>query len=111
MPKLGGMEVIKKVHEIDPDICIVVITGYATIGTAVEAMKAGAYDFLPKPFTPDELRLIVSRGIERHELALKSIQLKKEKEELEHRFILFVSHQLQSPLSAVQQYLAVLQHL
>lgn len=111
MPKIGGMEVIKRVHDIDPGICIVVITGYATIGTAVEAMKAGAYDFLPKPFTPDELRLIVKRGMERTELARQSKRLKQEKENLERRFLTFVSHQLQSPLVAVQQYLDVLQHL
>jgi len=111
MPKIGGMEVISRVHKIDPDICIVVITGYATIGTAVEAMKTGAYDFLPKPFTPDELRLIVNRGIERNELTKRSKQLKEEKENLQRRFITFVSHQLQSPLVAVQQYLDVLNHL
>ncbi len=111
MPKIGGMEVIKRVHEIDAEICIVVITGYATIGTAVEAMKAGAYDFLPKPFTPDELRLIVKRGMERRELSQKTLQLKREKENLERRFLTFVSHQLQSPLVAVQQYLEVLNHL
>jgi len=111
MPKIGGMEVIARVHEIDPEICIVVITGYATIGTAVDAMKAGAYDFLPKPFTPDELRLIVSRGIERSELAEQSRRLKQEKENLQRRFLTFVSHQLQSPLVAVQQYLDVLKHL
>ncbi len=45
MPKIGGLEVITRVHASDPEICIVVITGYATIGTAVDAMKAGAYDF------------------------------------------------------------------
>jgi len=111
MPKIGGLEVIARVHSLDPNICIVVITGYATIGTAVEAMKSGAYDFLPKPFTPDELRLIVNRGIERSQLAERSRQLKKEKENLERRFITFVSHQLQSPLAAVQQYLDVLLHL
>ena len=111
MPKIGGLEVINRVHDIDLDICIIVITGYATIGTAVEAMKSGAYDFLPKPFTPDELRLIVNRGIERSELEKKARQLKQEKENLERRFITFVSHQLQSPLVAVQQYLDVLKHL
>ncbi|MBN1351527.1 response regulator [candidate division KSB1 bacterium] len=111
MPKMGGLEVISRVKQIDPDICIVVITGYATIGTAVEAMKTGAYDFLPKPFTPDELRLIVNRGFERIELSRQSKRLKAEKEKIERRFISFVSHQLQSPLVAVQQYLDVLQHL
>ena len=61
MPELDGFEVIKIVRKIDPDLVIVVITGYATIETAVDAMKAGAYDFLPKPFTPSELRLIIDR--------------------------------------------------
>ena len=111
MPKIGGMEVIAKVHEMDPDIIIVVITGYATIDTAVDAMKAGAYDFLPKPFTPDELRLIVNRGLERQHLMEESNRLRREKEKMQRHFITFVSHQLQSPLVAVQQYLDVLMHL
>lgn len=111
MPKIGGLEVIEKVQQINPDIIIVVITGYATIGTAVNAMKAGAYDFLPKPFTPDELRIIVFRGLERSELVQKTRTLENEKKKIEHQFISFVAHQLQSPLVAVQQYLEVLQHL
>jgi two-component system sensor histidine kinase/response regulator len=51
MAGLSGLEVIERVHQIDPDIVIIVITGYATIGTAVDAMKAGAYDFLPSSRT------------------------------------------------------------
>jgi DNA-binding NtrC family response regulator len=62
MPELDGFEVIKIVRRIDPDVVIVVITGYATVETAVDAMKMGAYDFLPKPFTPGELRMIIERG-------------------------------------------------
>ena len=111
MPKIGGMEVISRVHEIDPDIIIVVITGYATIDTAIEAMKAGAYDFLPKPFTPAELRLIIKRGLERKHLIEESNRLKSEKLKMQRHFVTFVSHQLQSPLVAVQQYLDVLKHL
>src|SRR5271165_3865392 len=57
MPGISGLEVIKRVHESDPNVVVIVITGYATIDTAVEAMQAGAYDFLPKPFLPDEFRL------------------------------------------------------
>jgi signal transduction histidine kinase len=111
MPKIGGLEVIGEVHQIDADVAIVVITGYATIGTAVNAIKAGAYDFLPKPFTPDELRLIVFRSLERSDLVRKTRMLENEKKKMEHRFISFVAHQLQSPLVAVQQYLDVLLHL
>jgi signal transduction histidine kinase len=108
MPELDGFQVMEIVRKIDPELVIVVITGYATIGTAVDAMKAGAYDFLPKPFTPDELRVIIARGYERWLLARESRRLRREKEEAERRFITFVSHQLKSPLSAVKQYLDVL---
>jgi signal transduction histidine kinase len=111
MPGISGMEVIARVHEIDPQIVIVVITGYATIDTAVEAMKSGAYDFLPKPFSPDELRMIVNRGLERRRLALESQRYEVERALLKRRFITFVSHQLRTPLVAIHQYLDVLQHL
>ena len=108
MPELNGLEVIARVRAIDPNVVIAVITGYATIATAVDAMKAGAYDFLPKPFTPDELRLIVKRGCERWQLVHDSQQLRHEKEAAERRFVTFVSHQLKSPLAAIRQYLDVL---
>lgn len=111
MPGMSGLEVIGRVHAIDPDIILVVITGYATIDTAVEAMKSGAYDFLPKPFSPDELRLIVNRGLERRRLVTEGRQYEIERALLKRRFVTFVSHQLQTPLVAVHQYLDVLKHL
>lgn len=108
MPELDGFEVIKIVRKIDPELVIVVITGYATIETAVDAMKMGAYDFLPKPFTPSELRLIIDRGFERWRLANETRLLRKQKEEVERKFVTLVSHQLKAPLGAVKQYLDVL---
>jgi len=111
MPGISGMEVISRLHDGDPCIVTIVITGYATIGTAVEAMKAGAYDFLPKPFKPDELRLIVRRGLERRCLLLRARRAEMERELLKRRFITFVSHELKTPLAAVHQYLDVLKHL
>lgn len=108
MPGISGLEVIERVHEIDPRIVIVVITGYATIGTAVDAMKAGAYDFLPKPFKPDELRMIVGRGLERRNLLLASRRAEMERELMKRRFVTFVSHQLKTPLVAIHQYLDVM---
>ena len=108
MPELDGFEVIKIVRKLDPDVVIVVITGYATIETAVDAMKMGAYDFLPKPFTPSELRLIIDRGCERWRLAQEAKLLRKQKEEVERKFVTLVSHQLKAPLGAVKQYLDVL---
>jgi signal transduction histidine kinase len=73
-------------------------------------MKAGAYDFLPKPFTPEELRLTVDRCFERWCLAAESENLRRQKEELQRKFVTFVSHQLKAPLGVVKQYLDVLLH-
>jgi len=111
MPGISGLEVIARVHEIDPQIILVVITGYATIDTAVEAMKSGAYDFLPKPFSPDELRMIINRGLDRRRLALESQRAEVDRALLKRRFVTFVSHQLRTPLVAIHQYLDVLKHL
>lgn len=103
MPGLSGLEVLGKIHEFDPNIVAIVITGYATVKSAVEAMKQGAYDFLPKPFTPDELRMIAKRGVEKRKLVLETIALRREKELLRENFAAIVSHELKSPLAAVQQ--------
>src|SRR5512137_257276 len=103
MPGISGFDVLEKVHEIDPTIVTVVITGFATVSSAVDAMKKGAYDFLPKPFTPDEFRIITRRGIERRKLVLEAISLRREKELLREQFASIVSHELKAPLSAVQQ--------
>jgi len=78
MPGLSGMEVLKRIKEDEPEVVVVVITGYATVESAVEAMKAGAYDFIPKPFTPESLRMIVNRALEKRKLSLENILLRAE---------------------------------
>jgi signal transduction histidine kinase len=108
MPGISGFEVVEKVHALDSTIVVVVITGFATVSSAVDAMKKGAYDFLPKPFTPDEFRLITHRGVERRRLMLEAIALRREKELLREQFASIVSHELKAPLSAVQQNLFAL---
>jgi two-component system sensor histidine kinase/response regulator len=108
MPGLSGLEVLEKLKDIDPQTIPIVITGYATVESAVEAMKKGAYDFLPKPFTPDELRIIVGRALERRKLAQEAETLRREKKLMEENFITMVSHQLRSPLVAIQQYFEVI---
>jgi signal transduction histidine kinase len=100
--------VIERIQEIDPSIVIIVITGYATVSSAVEAMQKGAYDFLPKPFTPDEFRLITKRGVEKRSLLLETMALRREKEALREQFAAIVSHELRSPLGAIQQNLFAL---
>jgi signal transduction histidine kinase len=108
MPGISGMEVLDRIAEIDSNIISVVITGYATVESAVEAMKIGAYDFLPKPFTPDQLRIIIKRGLEKRKLVLEAETLRQEKKLMEENFITMVSHQLRSPLVAIMQYYEVI---
>jgi signal transduction histidine kinase len=103
MPGMSGFEVLESLPGIDPHIVAIVITGYATIDSAVEAMKKGAHDFLPKPFTPEALRVILARNLERRRLVLEAEALRKEKKLLEENFVTMVSHQLRSPLVGIQQ--------
>ena len=65
MPGLSGMEVLKKIKEDDPEAMVIVNTGYATIESAVEALKSGAYDFISKLFTPDRFRVLVEQALEK----------------------------------------------
>lgn len=108
MPGISGFEVLEKIRDADPTIVTIVITGYATVSSAVDSMKKGAFDFLPKPFTPDELRLITRRGLEKRQLVLETIALRREKEMLREHFAAIVSHELKAPLAAVQQNLLAL---
>jgi len=108
MPGISGFEVLDRLKNLDPHIIPIVITGYATVDSAVEAMKKGAYDFLPKPFSPEELRIIIRRAYERRKLILEAEALRTEKKLLEENFITMVSHQLRSPLVTIQQYFEVI---
>ena len=78
MPGMDGMDVLARVGELNPDVLVIVITGYATVETAIQAMKQGAYDFIPKPFEPDQLRIIVNRAAEKIRLKNKARQLAQE---------------------------------
>ena len=69
MPVMDGLTAVKKIREFDNSAVIVMITGFATIETAVQAIQDGAYDYVPKPFNPSELRLVSRRAIERKTLA------------------------------------------
>jgi two-component system phosphate regulon sensor histidine kinase PhoR len=80
MPGMSGMEVLDHIRTMDPNLLVIVITGYATVESAVEAMKKGAYDFIPKPFTPDQLRIVVRRALERRTLQKEAEFLRKERE-------------------------------
>jgi signal transduction histidine kinase len=79
MPGMDGIEVLRRVKKIDENILVIVITGFATIDTAIEAMKQGAYDFIAKPFEPDQLRIVVGRALEKLKLRKKAKELELER--------------------------------
>lgn len=76
MPTLSGFDVLAHVKAIHPDTLVIVISGYATIEHSVEAMKKGAFDFIPKPFSPDQLRILIAKALE-YSRALQDIATEK----------------------------------
>ncbi|MGB9775826.1 MAG: ATP-binding protein [Anaerolineae bacterium] len=126
LPDMRGVDLLAPILEKDPDVVCVVITGYATVELAVQAIRSGAYDFLSKPFTADVLRMTVAQGLERRRLTREARRLRKieeearelarAKEELERldrfktTFMWTVAHELRAPLNALQSFLlAILQ--
>jgi len=90
MSSLGGMEVLRRVKEAFPDTIVIVMTGYASVSSAVEVMKMGALDYLPKPFTPTELRAIVMQAVAERKIRRQNQQLQKQKQKntpLSHQLI------------------------
>ncbi len=77
---VDGLGVIKEALQRDPDVIAVVISAYATLEAAVQATRMGAYDFLAKPFTPEELKITVQKGLERRYLVLERKRLMEERE-------------------------------
>ena len=121
MPDGRGIDLLDPIHEKDPDLVSVIITGYATVELAVEAIKRGAYDFISKPFTSDLLLMTVNQGLERRRLSLEArrlqaieqeaAELARAKEEMERldkfktAFTLTVAHELRAPVTALQSFL------
>ncbi len=78
MPGMSGLEVLKAIKILQPEIPVIIITGYSTVDTAVDAMKNGAIDYIAKPFSPDQLREKVAKAFEQKALLLDEIYLRKE---------------------------------
>jgi len=88
MPDIDGLETLKKIKALDPEIEVIIITGYGTIQSAVESIKAGAFHFLSKPFVPDDLRNLVSRALEKRRLDLENLYLRQELKTKDERNVL-----------------------
>ncbi len=113
LPDGSGLDLIGPLLDRDPLTVCIIITGFASIELAIEAIRRGAFDFLSKPFTAEELIVTVNQGLERRRLKAIEIQaqeLARAKEQLDElektrgQFMLGVAHELRSPLAAVQSY-------
>jgi len=85
MEGMSGLEVLKRVKEIDPDVSVVMITAYGSIPSAIEAMKSGAYEYLLKPFDPDELMVLIEK-IRKHQAERRETQFLREQYKERTRF-------------------------
>jgi len=85
IPGYEGLELLRHIRAQDQEAIVLVISGYGTVQSAVEAMKLGAYDFLAKPFTPADLRKMVRQAMEKRRLALENLYLRQELEHRRHR--------------------------
>jgi len=109
MPGISGLDVLDRVSGRQLDMLTIMITAYASIETAVTATKRGAYDFLAKPFTPDELRNTIRKAASRLVLAKQARKLAEEKRQIRFQFIRTLGHELKAPLNAVEGYLRMVQ--
>ena len=127
MPGVSGIDLIASIHQHDSETVCIIITGYATVELAVRAIKQGAYDFLTKPFTVDDLMIVVNQGLERRKFSLEARRLQTieveaqqlvfEKSRLEEldkakrQFYRLVTHELQAPVAAINNYLQLMSSL
>lgn len=109
LPGIQGIEVLEEIKRRKLDVAVMMITSYASLDIAVKATNFGAYNFVPKPFTPDELKTAID-GISKH-LYLKRMtnKMKKEGKEIRFQFLSVLSHELKSPLNAIEGYLRIME--
>lgn len=109
LPGMQGTEVLDYINKNKPDILVMMITSYASLELAVKATNNGAYDFIPKPFTPQELKSSLE-NVSKH-LFLRGMtkKLNKEGKEIRYQFLSVLSHELKAPLNAVEGYLRMMQ--
>jgi DNA-binding NtrC family response regulator len=83
LPRMDGMEVLQEVHRHHPELSVIMITGYASVETAIKAMKMGAFDYVVKPFRMEEVELVVGKALERSRLRRENLYLRRQ---IESRF-------------------------
>jgi two-component system sensor histidine kinase/response regulator len=108
LPGLSGLDVLQTLASADHDLLTIMITAYASLETAVLATKRGAYDFLAKPFTPDELKAAVYKAAKHLTLQRQAKKLAQEKRQFRFQTISIVAHELKAPIAAIDGYLSII---
>lgn len=109
LPDGNGIEILNKIKDLsDPPIAIM-MTAYANYETAVMATKLGAFDFLPKPFSVEELRMAIKKATNHLVLIRQARSFEEEKKKIRFNFISILSHELKAPLGAIEGYLNILE--
>jgi two-component system, sensor histidine kinase and response regulator len=107
LPGISGIEVLERMAQMNLDIHTVIITAYASIENAVRATKRGAYDMLPKPFTPAELKSTIEKVTNHLLMARRARELMAEKRKVRFQFISVLAHELKAPINAIESYLRI----
>ncbi len=109
LPDKTGLEILDELENQDGNVLTIVVTAYASLETAVQATKRGAYDFLAKPFPPEELRGAVQKAAKHLVLQRQARRLADEKRQVRFQFTSMLAHEMKSPIAAVEGYLHVIQ--
>lgn len=107
LPDTTGLQILDWMKDKAPDLLTIMITAYASLDTAVTATKRGAYDFLAKPFTPEELKASVRKATRALLLQREAQRLAEEKRQVRFQFVSVLTHELKAPLAAVEGYLRI----
>jgi signal transduction histidine kinase len=108
LPGISGLDVLNELLGRNQSVLTVMVTAYASLDTAITATKRGAYDFLAKPFTPDELRAVIRKTTKHFVLERQAQRLAVEKRQVRFQFITVLAHELKAPIAAVESFLLIL---
>ncbi len=109
LPGMDGIEVLEYINKQKFDLAVMMITSYASLDLAIRATKSGAYNFMPKPFTPQELRATIENVAKHLFLKRMTRKMQIEGKQVRFQFLSVLSHELKSPLNAVEGYLKMMQ--